>query len=181
MRGTGLSDAVDCKALQRGLIQEPIAIGECANQLGATYAGYTSAEGLPELRERLADRLARVNRVSTAPDRVLVTPGSSYALAAVMMAVCEPGDEVLLPEVFWPIYAQAAAVARVRVGTYPLEPGYRVDPDGAPGVYRSPVALTPEPAQPHGDRYADGVLTTDGRWIVCVRERHPVDGSEPVF
>ena len=36
--------------------------------------------------------------------------------------------------------------------------------------------LTPEPAQPRGDRYADGALTPDGEWIVCVREHHPPGG-----
>jgi dipeptidyl aminopeptidase/acylaminoacyl peptidase len=43
---------------------------------------------------------------------------------------------------------------------------YRLDPGGAP------VALTPEPPMAHGFRYADGRVTPDGRWIVCVRERH---------
>src|ERR1700742_3027755 len=38
-RGTGRSDVVDCPTLQAGLIQESIAIGECANQLGPSYAG----------------------------------------------------------------------------------------------------------------------------------------------
>jgi dipeptidyl aminopeptidase/acylaminoacyl peptidase len=36
----------------------------------------------------------------------------------------------------------------------------------------TPVPLTPEPARPRGDRYADGELTPDGTRIVCVRERH---------
>ena len=49
MRGTGRSAAIDCPALQAGLIQEPIAIGECANQLGPRYAGYTSAEVAEDL------------------------------------------------------------------------------------------------------------------------------------
>ncbi|MFN8163999.1 MAG: alpha/beta fold hydrolase [Solirubrobacterales bacterium] len=48
-RGTGRSDVVDCPALQKGLIQEPIAIGECANQLGPRFAGYTSAEAAADL------------------------------------------------------------------------------------------------------------------------------------
>jgi pimeloyl-ACP methyl ester carboxylesterase len=51
MRGTGLSDAIDCPALQSGLIQEPIAIGECANQLGPAYAGYTSAEAAEDMNQ----------------------------------------------------------------------------------------------------------------------------------
>jgi pimeloyl-ACP methyl ester carboxylesterase len=51
MRGTGLSDAVDCPALQGGLIQEPIAIGECADQLGPAYAGYSSAEAAEDMNQ----------------------------------------------------------------------------------------------------------------------------------
>jgi dipeptidyl aminopeptidase/acylaminoacyl peptidase len=64
---------------------------------------------------------------------------------------------------------------------------YRVD---GPGLEPRPV--TPEPPSPASLRYADGVFTPDGRWFVCVRERHegpaatdvvneivalPVDGS----
>ncbi len=44
----------------------------------------------------------------------------------------------------------------------------------------APVPLTPEPAERHGDRYADGRFTADGRWVVCVRERHEGSGGEPV-
>ncbi|HWC08698.1 MAG TPA: alpha/beta fold hydrolase, partial [Solirubrobacterales bacterium] len=49
MRGTGRSQAVDCAPLQKGLIQEHIAIGECANQLGPRYAGYTTGEAAHDL------------------------------------------------------------------------------------------------------------------------------------
>jgi dipeptidyl aminopeptidase/acylaminoacyl peptidase len=41
-------------------------------------------------------------------------------------------------------------------------------------------ALTPEPEAPRGDRYADGDLTPDGRWIACVREHHPRDSRGAV-
>lgn len=50
---------------------------------------------------------------------------------------------------------------------------YRVDPGG------TPEAITPEQALPRGDRYADGVVTPDGEWIICVRERH-MTGREPI-
>ena len=46
---------------------------------------------------------------------------------------------------------------------------YRSDSDGAFH------ALTPEPAQPHGFRYADGVVTPDGSTVICVREAHERD------
>jgi dienelactone hydrolase len=48
---------------------------------------------------------------------------------------------------------------------------YRLDPGG------EPVAITPEPASPQALRYADGRLTPDGRWIVCVREWHGAPGA----
>ena len=46
---------------------------------------------------------------------------------------------------------------------------YRLDPGGVP------VPLTPPPAHPRGDRYADGEVGPDGARIVCVRERHRGD------
>lgn len=43
-----------------------------------------------------------------------------------------------------------------------------------------PVPLTPAPAVEHASRYADGRFTADGRWVVCVRERHVEGAAEPV-
>jgi dipeptidyl aminopeptidase/acylaminoacyl peptidase len=50
---------------------------------------------------------------------------------------------------------------------------YRIDAPGA-----EPRPITPEPAEPHASRYADGRVFADGRLIVCVRESHGV--GEPV-
>ena len=49
---------------------------------------------------------------------------------------------------------------------------HRLDPGG------EPEALTPVPDVPAGDRYADGVVTPDGRWTICVRERHSPPGDD---
>ncbi len=45
---------------------------------------------------------------------------------------------------------------------------YRLDIDAG-----SATPITPSPQTPRGDRYADGDLSPDGRWIACVREHHP--------
>jgi dipeptidyl aminopeptidase/acylaminoacyl peptidase len=52
---------------------------------------------------------------------------------------------------------------------------YRRDPAGG-----ATQPLTPEPARPRGDRYADGDVSPDGQWIACVREHHPVDCPGPI-
>ncbi len=48
-RGTGLSEAIDCSGLQRGVVQEYIAIGQCADQLGSGFAAYTTAEAAADI------------------------------------------------------------------------------------------------------------------------------------
>jgi dipeptidyl aminopeptidase/acylaminoacyl peptidase len=49
---------------------------------------------------------------------------------------------------------------------------YRRDPVSGQGT-----PLTPRPEVPKGDRYADGDVSPDGNWIVCVREHHPLGGG----
>ncbi|MBD3261538.1 MAG: aminotransferase class I/II-fold pyridoxal phosphate-dependent enzyme [Candidatus Altiarchaeales archaeon] len=63
------------------------------------YTSYTSNWGLIELRERIAEKLLRENKVRVDPeDEVLVTSGTSEALDLVFRALLNPGDEVLVPE-----------------------------------------------------------------------------------
>jgi aspartate aminotransferase len=65
---------------------------------------YVSTRGLPALREAIADYLKRTRRLAVAPDEVLVAPGCKMALSLAMMALVEPGDEVLYPDPGFPIY-----------------------------------------------------------------------------
>src|SRR5437016_4352096 len=58
---------------------------------------YTHTQGLLSLRERLVAKLARVNGITTTPDRIACGPGGVGAIAAMFAAVLEQGDEVLLP------------------------------------------------------------------------------------
>src|SRR5580693_843913 len=65
---------------------------------------YVSTRGIPALREAIAEYLKRTRRLEVAPDEVLVAPGCKMALSLGMMALIEPGDEVLYPDPGFPIY-----------------------------------------------------------------------------
>ena len=65
---------------------------------------YVSPRGIPALREAIAAYLKRTRRLDVAPEQVLVAPGCKMALALAMMALIEPGDEVLYPDPGFPIY-----------------------------------------------------------------------------
>jgi aspartate/methionine/tyrosine aminotransferase len=66
---------------------------------------YVSTRGVPELREAVAGYLKRTRRLEVAADQVLIAPGCKMALSLAMMALIEPGDEVLYPDPGFPIYA----------------------------------------------------------------------------
>jgi len=72
--------------------------------LAAGRDRYVSTRGIPALREAIAEYLKRTRRLEVAPDEVLVAPGCKMALALGMMALVEPGDEVLYPDPGFPIY-----------------------------------------------------------------------------
>lgn len=74
--------------------------------------GYTSNAGLEELRELIAADLDRLYDVSYHPDaEILVTVGCSEAMQLAMMALLDPGDEILIPEPCFVSYGPTAHFA----------------------------------------------------------------------
>jgi aspartate aminotransferase len=65
---------------------------------------YCSTRGILPLREAIADYLKRTRRLNVAAEQVLVAPGCKMVLSLAMMALIEPGDEVLFPDPGFPIY-----------------------------------------------------------------------------
>ncbi|MYW03139.1 pyridoxal phosphate-dependent aminotransferase [Streptomyces sp. SID3343] len=129
---------------------------EAIEALGAAAregrAAYTSAEGMVELREALAGKLATENGHDTRPDRVFVSPGSCQGLAALMQSVANPGDEILLPEIHWPIHLQQALLAGLRPRFYPLDRDFRPDLDSLAeaGGEDTRLILVNTPSNPAG-------------------------------
>jgi aspartate aminotransferase len=65
---------------------------------------YVSPRGVPALREAIAGYLKRTRHLTVSPEEVLVAPGCKMALSLTMMALIEPGDEILYPDPSFPIY-----------------------------------------------------------------------------
>ena len=85
----------------------PRAARERARQaLETERLGYTDALGLPALRERIARYYQERYQVSVAPERVVVTSGSSGGFVLAFLAVLDPGDALLLPSPGYPCYRQ---------------------------------------------------------------------------
>ncbi len=68
------------------------------------YTHYTPAAGIPELREVLAAEVAKTRGIEVGPENVVVTPGAKPIMFFSMLALVEPGDEVIMPNPTFPIY-----------------------------------------------------------------------------
>src|SRR6266508_3036372 len=106
-----------------------VAAAQAALDKGHTH--YVPAPGIPELRTAVADFLERTGRLTTTPDRVLITPGAKPIMFFTILALCEEGDEVLYPDPGFPMYASITAFAGATPVPVPLreENGFAVDPD----------------------------------------------------
>jgi len=68
------------------------------------FNGYSPSEGLPELREAVAERERRANGVEVEAEDIVITAGVSEAINMLMAALIDEGDEVLLPSPCYPVY-----------------------------------------------------------------------------
>ena len=95
------------------------------------HADYTPPQGLPALREAIADRVKRVNDIDVDPaTEVVVTNGGQEALFLMVLATIAAGDEMIVPEPNYNTYADSLAFAggrKVEIQTWPQN-DFRADP-----------------------------------------------------
>ena len=81
----------------------------CQAAVAAMRAGhthYTIASGIPELRSAIAKQYQAVHGLNYGPNQVVVSNGAKHSLHNVFTALCNPGDEVIIPAPYWVSYAE---------------------------------------------------------------------------
>lgn len=73
--------------------------------------GYSQSDGLPELREEIAKKLNRDNKINAGISEIIVTVGAIEGLAATVMATIDPGDEVIMPTPTYSTHIQQVELA----------------------------------------------------------------------
>jgi len=115
---------------------------------------YPPGPGIPELRTAIADHQRRFYGLAFDPDtEVLVTAGATEAIAAAMLALLEPGDEVIAFEPFYDSYAACIAMAgATRVPLTLRAPDFRPDLDALRDAVtpRTRLLLLNSPHNPTG-------------------------------
>jgi aspartate aminotransferase len=124
---------------------------------------YVATRGIPPLRSAIADYLKRTRRLDVTPEQVLVAPGCKMALALAMMALIEPGDDVLYPDPSFPIYPSFTRGLGAKAVPYALREVNRFQPDLAEIAAKiSPktrMLIFNSPNNPTGTVFSDSAIT----------------------
>jgi aspartate aminotransferase len=135
---------------------------------------YTPASGIVELRDAIAAHVSRTRGVEVTRDQVVVSPGAKPIIALTLMALLNPGDEVVIPDPAYPAYRSIVTyVGAVPVSVPLLEKkGFRLELDALESVItpRTKILVINSPHNPTG-----GILTPDDiDGIAAIARRHDI-------
>ncbi len=139
----------------------------------AGHTHYTPPAGIPELKQALADHYTKAIGLPTKADQVLVSNGAKHSIHNALMALCGPGDEVIIPAPYWVSYADLVKLT----GADPIlietteASGFKLTPDQFSEAVtpRTKLLMINSPSNPTGVVYqrrelaalAEAVLRTD--------------------
>jgi aspartate aminotransferase len=129
-----------------------VAAAEAAIEDGYTH--YTPAGGIPEVREAVAAHYAARIGNDVSGGEVILTPGSKNILLFAMLALIEAGDEVIVPDPGYPIYASLVSFMGAKPVSLRLreESGFRFDAGELAGLVtdRTRMVILNSPQNPTG-------------------------------
>jgi aspartate/methionine/tyrosine aminotransferase len=152
-------------SLGQGLVAygPPAAALEAARTFGASPGDhrYGPVEGLPALVRIVEQKLAAENRIQVAPgSRIVITAGGNLAFMNAVLALADPGDEVILPSPYYFNHEMAVAIAGAQAVPVPTTPDWQLDLDAIRQAItlRTRAVVTVSPNNPTGAVYPERAL-----------------------
>lgn len=75
------------------------------------FTKYTPASGLPQLKQAICAKLKSDNNLDYKPENIVVSNGAKHSLYNIFQAICNPGDEVIIPSPYWVSYPEMVKMA----------------------------------------------------------------------
>jgi aspartate aminotransferase len=140
--------------------------------LAEGFTKYTPSSGIPELRQAIVAKFKRENGLTYKPSQVIVSCGGKHSCFNVIIATCQPGDEVVIPAPYWLSYPEMVKLAGATpvIVTTTDKTEFKVTPD------QLRAAITPKtrlfvlnsPSNPTGSVYTPEEVKALGD--VCVEK-----------
>jgi aspartate aminotransferase len=127
--------------------------------LDAGHTGYTSSNGIPELKEAIAGKLHDDGLTQYGPENLIVTPGGKQALYEIFQTLIDDGDEVALLDPAWVSYEAMAKLAggtltRVDTAAHDFQLEGALDDLAAAVSDDTELLVVNSPGNPHGAVYS---------------------------
>ena len=147
------------------------------------YTKYTPVDGIPQLKQAIADKFKRDNELNYEPDQVLVSVGGKQSIFNLCQAYLNDGDEVLIPAPYWVSYPDMAILA----GGKPVFIHTTIEDDFKVTAEQIEAAITPKtkliffnsPSNPSGKTYRLDELKAIGE--VLLKHPHVLIATDDMY
>ena len=147
------------------------------------YTKYTPVDGIPQLKQAIADKFKRDNELNYEPDQVLVSVGGKQSIFNLCQAYLNDGDEVLIPAPYWVSYPDMAILA----GGKPVFINTTIEDDFKVTAEQIEAAITPKtkliffnsPSNPSGKTYRLDELKAIGE--VLLKHPHVLIATDDMY
>jgi len=119
---------------------DPTILAAIKDSMAGGALGYTPVEGIPALREAVAERVARETGVPTAPGNVVIVPGGQAGLYSALFAALDPGQSAIVIDPYYATYLQTVRAVSAR----PIVVETRAEEGFQPDAARIEAALEPD-------------------------------------
>ncbi|WP_289737156.1 pyridoxal phosphate-dependent aminotransferase [Paramuribaculum intestinale] len=152
----------------------PAHIKEAAKRaIDDNFTFYTPVPGYMSLRKAIADNLKATDGVDFAPEQIVVSNGAKQALCNAVLALVNPGDEVIIPTPAWVSYVEMVKLAEGTNVLVPagIEQDFKITPAQLEAAItpRTRLMILCSPSNPTGSVYSHQEL----QGLVDVISRHP--------
>lgn len=137
------------------------------------FTFYTPVAGIPELKESISRKFLRENGLQYNTDQIVVSTGAKNSIMNAVLALVNPGDEVIIPRPFWVSYADMVSLAEgkaVYIDTS-VESDYKISPAQLEATItpQTKLFMFSSPNNPSGMIYSEAELKA----LADVFEKHP--------
>ena len=125
------------------------------------HTRYTPASGTLELKKAVCSRIMKDYGIEYDPSQIIVSCGAKHSLFNAFMALCNDGDEVIIPAPYWVSYPDQVKMAGgVPVVVNTMDTGFKLTTDSLKGAItpRTKVLVLNSPSNPTGAVYTRGEL-----------------------
>jgi len=147
------------------------------------YSTYSPVSGYADLRESICRKLKRDNNISFKPSQIVVSTGAKQSLSNVILALVNPGDEVIVPSPYWVSYKEMIKLAEgeAKFIETTIESRFKITPAQLKAAItrKTKIFLFSSPSNPTGTIYTKEELR--GLADVFARNKHVHILSDEIY